>query len=547
MKLTNLICLLLITLAATAQKISRSAKEAAATITAADLKTHLNYIAGPETEGRATGSPGIEKAAQYIENKFKSLGLLPGNGNSYRVYYPLYQDSLLSASITHSGQVFENGKHFSVTTRSNENHDFEAEVVFAGYGIADSVYNDYNGLDVKGKIVLVATGIPSFSPKEPAKDKPANPNDLTGMILVDTNDSASVKKAIDRLAPWRSNTSLKLRAALDRGAKGVLFWMPSFSGNRVNNSRGSLYPAFMPGRNIVNIPQYTVGNDIVKKLMSEEDVTRLAELIKKQDPKLDGKASGRVRLQFSKERFEIKASNVIGLLPGTDLKDEYVVLTAHMDHLGKNAKGEIYYGADDDGSGTCAIMELAEAFAELKKQGKGPRRSIVFMTVSGEEMGLWGSAYYTRNPVFSLEKTTVNLNIDMIGRIGSDYTGKNEPDSMNYVYVIGDDKLSSDLRPLSEKANEQIKLKLDYRYNDPNDRNRFYYRSDHYNFAEKGVPIIFYFDGVHADYHRITDTPDKINYDLYQRRAQLVFFTGLLMANHPGMLKRDIPLNMPAR
>lgn len=242
------------------------------------------------------------------------------------------------------------------------------------------------------------------------------------------------------------------------------------------------------------------------------------------------------------------------LLPGTDLKDEYVVITAHMDHLGKRDT-VIYYGADDDGSGTCAVMEIAEAFSKAKKAGKGPRRSIVFMTVSGEEMGLWGSSYYAEYPIFPLEKTTVNLNIDMIGRMGSEYIFNpkkpekpGDADSLNYVYVIGDDKLSSDLRPISEEANKgYVNMRLDYKYNDPKDPNRFYYRSDHYNFAEKGVPIIFYFNGVHADYHRPSDTPDKINYDLYARRAQLVFYTGWLMANRNNMLKRDIPLNMPAR
>jgi Zn-dependent M28 family amino/carboxypeptidase len=160
------------------------------------------------------------------------------------------------------------------------------------------------------------------------------------------------------------------------------------------------------------------------------------------------------------------------------------------------------------------------------------------MTVSGEEKGLWGSAYYSDYPVFPLDKTVCNLNIDMIGRIGSEY--QKDKDSANYVYVIGDDKLSSALRPISETANQTYtKLKLDYKYNDPNDPNRFYYRSDHYNFAEKGVPIIFYFNGTHADYHRPTDTPDKINYPLLAKRAQLVFYTAWEIANRNQGIPRD--------
>ncbi len=189
-------------------------------------------------------------------------------------------------------------------------------------------------------------------------------------------------------------------------------------------------------------------------------------------------------------------------------------------------------------------MELAQAFAEAKKQGKGPRRTVLFMLVSGEEKGLWGSAFYGDNPVYPLEKTTANLNIDMIGRIDPE---RKIGDSTNYVYIVGDDKLSTDLRPISVAANKNTKLELDYKFNDPNDPMRIYFRSDHYNFARHGVPIIFYFNGTHADYHRPTDTPDKINYSLLEKRAQLVFYTAWEMANRNDMLKRDLKLEIPAR
>jgi Zn-dependent M28 family amino/carboxypeptidase len=204
----------------------------------------------------------------------------------------------------------------------------------------------------------------------------------------------------------------------------------------------------------------------------------------------------------------------------------------------------IYYGADDDGSGTTAILEMAEAFAKAKSSGKGPRRSVIFMTVSGEEKGLWGSGYYANNPIFPLEKTTVNLNIDMIGRADA---SRKQGDSMNYVYVIGDDKISSDLKVISEGMNKLYsKMELDYKFNDPNDPNRIYFRSDHYMFAEKGVPIIFYYDGMlKADYHKPTDTPDKIYYPLMQKRTQLVFYTAWEMANRNEMLKRDLKLEVP--
>ncbi len=207
-----------------------------------------------------------------------------------------------------------------------------------------------------------------------------------------------------------------------------------------------------------------------------------------------------ILLEVKKHTSSRQSSNVLGMIEGSDLKDEYLFITAHYDHLGKK-DNIIYYGADDDGSGTVAILELAEAFAKAKTAGKGPRRSIVFMAVSGEEKGLLGSEYYTAHPTFPLNKTTANLNIDMIGRSDPKRT---YGDSVNYVYVIGDDKLSSELRTISEAVNKKYtKLELDYKYNDPNDKELIYYRSDHYNFAKNGVPIIFYFNGTHADYHKL--------------------------------------------
>jgi Zn-dependent M28 family amino/carboxypeptidase len=182
---------------------------------------------------------------------------------------------------------------------------------------------------------------------------------------------------------------------------------------------------------------------------------------------------------------------------------------------------------------------MAEAFARAKAEGHGPRRSIVFMTVSGEEEGLLGSEFYSEHPLFSLEKTSVDLNTDMVGRIDS---ARRTADTNNYVYVIGDDRLSSDLANITDSVNTRYSnLQIDRRFNG-NDPQRFYFRSDHYNFARKGVPIIFYFDGTHADYHRPTDTVDKINFDLMTKRVRLVFHTAWIMANRDAMLKRDIPL-----
>jgi hypothetical protein len=240
-------------------------------------------------------------------------------------------------------------------------------------------------------------------------------------------------------------------------------------------------------------------------------------------------------LNKNSRRGNLKDSeNVVAFIKGTEKPDEIIVISAHLDHEGVK-RGKIYNGADDDGSGTVAVLEIAQAFKEAAKAGKGPKRSILFLHVTGEEKGLLGSKYYTENPIFSLENTVTDLNIDMIGRVDPRHKG-----NPNYVYLIGSDKLSTELHNLSEAINKKYtNIQLDYKYNDENDPNRFYYRSDHYNFAKHNVPIIFYFNGTHADYHKPTDTPDKINYEMLQNRTRLVFHTAWEVANRDARIIAD--------
>lgn len=227
------------------------------------------------------------------------------------------------------------------------------------------------------------------------------------------------------------------------------------------------------------------------------------------------------------QRIRKDTENVMAFIEGSEKPEEVIVISAHYDHVGME-NGEIYNGADDDGSGNVAILEIAEAFQLAVKDGFRPKRSILFLHVTAEEIGLLGSRFYTDvQPVFPLENTIANLNIDMIGRIDPAHVAN--PD---YVYLIGSDRLSSDLHNLSEIVNQKyINLELDYTYNHPDDPNRYYYRSDHYNFAKNNVPVIFYFNGVHEDYHQPTDTPDKINYELLAKRAKLIFATAWELAN----------------
>ncbi len=230
------------------------------------------------------------------------------------------------------------------------------------------------------------------------------------------------------------------------------------------------------------------------------------------------------------------SQNVVAFIEGSEHPEEIIIVSGHLDHLGTTDEAT-YYGADDNASGTAALMEMAQAFAIAKKEGHGPKRSILFLHLTAEESGLLGSNYYVKNPIYALENTVVNLNIDMIGRVDTIHKEKQDE---NYIYIIGADRLSTELHYISEITNNLFtNLNLDYRYNAEDDANRYYYRSDHYNFAYQGIPVIFYFNGEHEDYHKPTDTPDKINYGLLQKRAQLIFATTWYLANSKDRLKID--------
>lgn len=229
------------------------------------------------------------------------------------------------------------------------------------------------------------------------------------------------------------------------------------------------------------------------------------------------------------------SENVLAYVKGSEKPEEVIVISAHLDHIGIDEDGNVYNGADDDGSGTVSVMEIARAFKQAAKDGNGPKRSVLFLHVTGEEIGLFGSKYYSENPVFPLENIVCNLNIDMIGRIDPD-----KAENPDYIYLIGSNMLSQDLQDVSAEVNNKYtQLELDYKFDDPNDPNRFYYRSDHYNFAKNNIPVIFYFNGVHEDYHQIGDTPDKIEYELMTKRAQLIFLTAWELANRDQRIQMN--------
>ncbi len=494
-----------LTVAAYAQQNPTEVKYAQ--IISADLaKKHLSIIASDAYEGRETGKPGADKAAHYIADEFKSLGLQPIVNGSYFLDVPLVE-STLTTTCTVNGHVFDRSKDFSPGRGADDKTITASDVVYVGYGTD----TELAGLDLKDKVVL---WINEDKPQEGVKPNtsfrmsPARMK-IIGNILtkgpalifaVNTEAAAAIKR---NFATAGSSIAIKDPANKPKAAgTGIILITPEMADEFTKST----------GKTFADLKATAATGAAGQTLKAE------------------------VKMTFHNDYKDVKAVDVLGYLPGSDpkLKDETLVISAHYDHIGILPEGtpgdRVNNGADDDGSGTTGIMEIARAFSKAKKDGHGPRRSILFLGNVGEEKGLLGSEYYTDHPVIPLANTIADLNIDMIGRVGHEYLKK--PDSANYVYVIGSAMLSSDLHKVSENANSTYtKLDLDYKYDDPNDPNKFYYRSDHYNFAKHGVPIIFYFNGVHDDYHRPGDEVSKINFPLLAKRAQLVFYTAWDLLN----------------
>lgn len=500
------------------QEIKKSAPKDpipfAETITKEELKEILYVYASDEFKGRNTGDLGQKMAVEFLKAKYTEMGIPAAQGgDNYFQEVPLVSSSLTEGTISINKQNFEIGTD-AVTFDSygNKMHTFQ-QIAYVGYGIDEPGYSDYNGMEVKGKLLVIKSGEP---------------------MTKDSTYIISGTKEPSLYSDLRQAFRKKMETAKKKGATGVLFY------EKDNFGRLAMQYTFMKGRasgdnmklktNEESFLYFFVDDKLAKTLKPDIDTDNKAAFLKTE-----------AMIGVRSDIREIKSENVVSYIKGSEFPNEYVVISAHLDHVGVDKDGKVFNGADDDGSGTSAVLEIAEAFKKAYDDGQGPRRSVVFLNVTGEEKGLLGSEYYSENPVFPLEQTVVDLNIDMVGRIDPAHK-----DNRNYVYLIGADKLSTELHKISEIANEKYThFQLDYTYNDENDPNRFYYRSDHYNFAKHNVPIIFYFNGTHEDYHQVTDTPDKIDYELLERRAQLVFYTAWEIANKDTRLIVDKAVQAP--
>ena len=489
------------------------------TITVKELKEQLFILAADDFEGRETSKPGQKKAAAYLENYYESLGLEKGSMTGVQQQsFPLRKRKLTSTILTVNGKNYESSKDiFSLDAEGLEGTKTFTRIVFAGYGITEGCYNDYQGLDVKDALVVVIDG---------------EPKNKKGKSLI-SGDS-------EQLSDWSYDPGLKVALAQQNGAKAIVvirrdyatflprikFWLESEKMELIED----MDVAVATGIPLIFTNERSANEWFNLDLVKTTGVGKKKKIKNKSVSVVNTVVS----LNVSVTDEVVSSENVLAFIEGSDatLKNEIVVVSAHYDHIGI-VNGEINNGADDDGSGTVSAMEIAEAFVQAKKDENGPKRSVLILHVSGEEKGLFGSDYYTRHPVYPLNNTVCDLNIDMIGRVDEAHK-----DNEKYVYLIGSDRLSMDLHNLSESVNKQTSnLILDYTFNAEDDPNQFYYRSDHYNFAKNNIPVIFYFSGVHEDYHKQGDDPEKILYDKMCSIAQLVFSTAWEIANQPERLK----------
>jgi len=493
----------------------------ARSIESESMKEHVYTLASKDFQGRETGKEGNFKAADYIAGQLVSYGIppIPGDTDHFQeVSFTTFKWENIQLSV--SGEAVEHLKeyiaipqHFPVQTGPID----ISSMIFLGYGIDDEAYSDFEGVDVRGKHLLVYAG------------EPRDPNDnfrLTGS---------------DSISEWSYDPFYKIEAAKKAGAASLWIIEDDFRQMAMYARRELLSGATLMGTpEQLNdyLPQVYVAPTLGQKLAGKKvnKVIKLRDKITKTGKPAHTTIPVDLQLNAVHQIKSTPSVNVLGYIEGIDpvLKDEVVIVSAHFDHLGMRGN-DIFFGADDNASGTSAVLEIAQAFAQAKANGQGPKRSVLCMLMTGEEKGLLGSQYYVEHPIFSLEQTVADVNIDMIGRVDEQHADS------NYTYVIGADRLSTELHDINEGANAKYtKLALDYTFNMDSDPNRFYYRSDHYNFAKNNIPVIFYFSGVHADYHRPSDTPDKIMYGKAETIARLAFHTTWELANRDERIKVNV-------
>lgn len=489
----------------TATKAKSPARRAAENITAKQMSDYLYFIASDEMEGRDTPSRGLDTTAKFIALNLSRWGFKPaGDDGTYFQKIALRRDVVdgQNTLVEIGGQKFTYGEDF-MRVSGADSGAISAAVVYAGNGwlVKSKNLNPYQGIDVKGKYIAVL-----------GEGEITSPQRLVPLPEGVTNADLTGQRGVD----WADATTY----ARQNGAKGVIVLPSKF----LQSNWGSVRQMFGRSRMYVEkfAPPLTLDAVSPSVFLASPKVAEA----------LFNNAIKQINLDIKLKSETVMTQNVVAVWEGSDanLKREMVAVGAHYDHVGMNPNApgadKIWNGADDDGSGTTGVLAIAEA---LSKSSKRPKRSILFVWHCGEEKGLWGSEYFTKFPTVDLKNVVAQLNIDMIGR--SKKAGDTNPKNATLsgekeIYVIGSQMMSSKLGEVTKTINDAyLKLNYNLRYDDPTDKNRFFFRSDHFNYAVKGIPIAFWFDGVHEDYHGAGDSPDKIDYDKMQSVTRTIFLT----------------------
>lgn len=486
-------------------------------ISETSIRENLSILASDSLQGRETGALGQKLAADYLSARLIDYGI-KGAGDSLEFFqrFELYKPRYDKISLSLGDQRMDVWKDFYTFSTANDTNYIGEEIQFLGYGINTEKYSDYEeGIEYNG-IGIALLG-------EPYND---------GKFLISGSSEPS---------EWSENIQLKIDAAQLRGLSGMILINERFDEllPRVIYYQKNGRPGLNPIEN-TSFPVLVAGPETFNRFFPKMKLQTVRSKLNQQKKLKRTKRDVDWVLTYNTHSEKLYSENVLGMIKGKEFPNEYVFVTAHYDHLGK--KGEdVYNGADDDGSGTSAVLEIARLFSEAKRNTDFPKRSIVFLWVSGEEKGLLGSEYYTEHPIYPLSETVVDLNIDMVGR--RDTVHQN--DTTKYIYLIGSDKLSSDLHTLSEQVNDLYSnYELDYTFNDDKHPSRLYYRSDHYNFAKNNIPVIFYFGGMHEDYHQPTDVIDKIDFSVLADVVELVMATAWNIADSEQRIEVDKPVKL---
>jgi Zn-dependent M28 family amino/carboxypeptidase len=502
-------------------------------IKAEQLKNYLYFVASDEMEGRDTPSRGLDTTAKFLAMQLSRSGLKPAGDDGTYFQRIMLRREKIEPAMTHAeinGQRFDYGEDFLAQSVSGS---ASGPLVYAGHGYMVKAKNidAYKGIDAQGKIIVINGG--GF-PK--------------GIIFSDF----SGKQGEDWEEPFAN--------AIKHGAKGIIF-VPSFQtiANWDRNRKremetGAVSVEKFRAQNNAAVPVLFVSPKMLATLFQGEKqpggVIFNRAAAGESVESFEFSANKKVSFAVATRTEQVGTQNVIAVLEGGDpvLKNEYVAIGAHYDHvgIGNPVDGDaIYNGADDDGSGTVSVLAIAEAFVS----GPRPKRSILFTWHCGEEKGLWGSRYFVENPTVPINQIIAQLNIDMIGRTKKENDKpENQPlPKPGEVFLVGSKMMSTELSEISEAVNKSyLNLAFNYRYDDPKDTNQFFYRSDHYHYARKGIPIIFYMDGDHEDYHRVTDSVEKIDYQNMEKIARTIYATAWALANRATRPRVDRPLSTEA-